>query len=448
MEHAIKNYCDNSSNNGLFLLDMPTGYGKTYSVLKYIYEASLNESNSEKRFFFITTLKKNLPINDLKKQFEEAGQLDIFNKEFLFIDSNADCVIENISSEIIKEIPSEIKKTDVYKSFIQDVIFLKEHKENKNDQLRSFIAIIKDNLRRKSEPNFRKLMQQILEKEFPTVDERLYAIKTSKRWQWLGKLYPAVFTRDKQIIFMSMDKFLTRNATIIEPSYLFYNSDIIDNAVIFIDEFDATKETVLNNIIQNGLRDKIDYIELFKNIHSALHTNVFPTILTTSSKQRKKGKYKDQSLQSIIDEMRKHADSIYETYTLQFSHRTSSDLVDNTKNFLFYDYRFLSILDGDNSYITTISDTKKRINSQFSHRTSSDLVDNTKNFLFYDYRFLSILDGDNSYITTISDTKKRINSDMKAPYVKAQKALFSLFLVFFSMPCTNLGMDSSAIQPF
>ena len=40
------------------------------------------------------------------------------------------------------------------------------------------------------------------------------------------------------------------------------------------------------------------------------------------------------------------------------------------------------------------------------------------------------------------------NSDMKAPYVKAQKALFSLFLVFFSMPCTNLGMDSSAIQPF
>ena len=45
-------------------------------------------------------------------------------------------------------------------------------------------------------------------------------------------------------------------------------------------------------------------------------------------------------------------------------------------------------------------------------------------------------------------TNEYLNSDMKAPYVKAQKALFSLFLVFFSMPCTNLGMDSSAIQPF
>ena len=58
MYTAIKNYCNNGNNNGLFLLDMPTGYGKTYSVLKYIYEASLDESNSKRRFFFITTLKK------------------------------------------------------------------------------------------------------------------------------------------------------------------------------------------------------------------------------------------------------------------------------------------------------------------------------------------------------------------------------------------------------
>lgn len=79
MYTAIKNYCNNGNNNGLFLLDMPTGYGKTYSVLEYIYEASLDESNSKKRFFFITTLKKNLPTEELRKRFEEAGQLDKFN---------------------------------------------------------------------------------------------------------------------------------------------------------------------------------------------------------------------------------------------------------------------------------------------------------------------------------------------------------------------------------
>ena len=47
---------------------------------------------------------------------------------------------------------------------------------------------------------------------------------------------------------------------------MFYNSDIVKNAVIFIDEFDATKDTILKKIIDNGLHDKVDYIELFKDI--------------------------------------------------------------------------------------------------------------------------------------------------------------------------------------
>lgn len=363
MYTAIKNYCNNGTTNGLFLLDMPTGYGKTYSVLKYIYEASLNESNNKKRFFFITTLKKNLPIEDLRAWFVQAGQLDKFKDKFLFIDANSDCVIDNLTNEIIDEIPSEIKKTDEYKSFVQDVKFLQNQKNINKADLRGFIGSIKDNLRSKSEPNFRRLLQSMLVKEFSTVNERIYAIKTNKKWQWLGKLYPAVFTRDKQIIFMSMDKFLARNATIVEPSYMFYNTDIIDNATIFIDEFDATKETLLKNIIQNGLRDKIDYIELFKDIYSALHTNEFPAALTTPSKQRKDSKYKNQTLQSIIDGIRDKADLIYDNYTLQFSHRTLSDVADTTKNFLFQDHQFHSILDGNNSYIKTVSDEKKRINA-------------------------------------------------------------------------------------
>lgn len=173
MYNAIKNYCNNSNNNGLFLLDMPTGYGKTYSVLKYIYEASLDESNSKRRFFFITTLKKNLPIEELKNWFTKAGQLDKFNEKFLFIDANADCVIEGLTSEIINEIPNEIKKTNEYNSFVQDVRFLQEQKNVNKIELRGFIGSIKDNLRSKSEPNFRRLLHTMLAKEFSTVNEFL-----------------------------------------------------------------------------------------------------------------------------------------------------------------------------------------------------------------------------------------------------------------------------------
>lgn len=360
MYKAIEAYCNNEdNNNGLFLLDMPTGYGKTHAVLDYICNASLDKSNSKKRFFFITTLKKNLPIKELENRFKNKGQLDKFKEKFLFIDANADCVIAGLTNEIITKIPSEIKSTDEYNSFHNDVKFLQNSAGKA--ELRGLVGSIKDNLRSKSEPAFRRLLQKKLAKEFPTVTKRINAIKTDEKWRWLGELYPAVFTRDRQIIFMSMDKFLTRNTTIVESSYMFYNSDIIDNATIFIDEFDATKETMLKNIIQNGLRDKIDYIELFKDIYSALHTNEFPATLTTPSKQRNESEYKDRTLQSIIDGIQEKADAIYNNYTLQFSHRTS-DITDNTKNFLFQDHQFHSILDEKYLYITTESDTKNRIN--------------------------------------------------------------------------------------
>ena len=73
MYTAIKDYCSNGIENGLLLLDMPTGFGKTYNVLKYIYEASMEEANAERKFFFVTTLKKNLPKEDLEKHFREGG---------------------------------------------------------------------------------------------------------------------------------------------------------------------------------------------------------------------------------------------------------------------------------------------------------------------------------------------------------------------------------------
>ena len=37
MKQAIVNFC-NSTDTGLFLLDMPTGFGKTYSVLEFMAE--------------------------------------------------------------------------------------------------------------------------------------------------------------------------------------------------------------------------------------------------------------------------------------------------------------------------------------------------------------------------------------------------------------------------
>lgn len=373
MYSIVKRYCENENTNGLMLLDMPTGSGKTYSVIKYIFDA-VQDSTNTRKFFFITTLKKNLPEEDMRRHFEEAGQLQKFKDLFLRVDSNFESVISGFLPEVIKAIPAEIKKTDEYKSLEQYINLVRDLRTEKKRNLKSALLAAEDSLRKDAEPRFRRMLQTLIAKKFTKVEDRLQAIKTEKEWQWIAALYPSVFMKDRQIIFMSMDKFLSLNSTIVEPSTMLYNSDLIDNAVIFIDEFDATKETVLKNIIQNGLRDRVDYVELFNAVYSVLHTHTFPAVLTTPSKKRQEGQYRDQLLQAVLDKTIDLADEIHDMFSLQYSHRTETITDDNANNFLFQDHQYHSILNGNKSYITTWANSKDKINSiRFSNeRPESD----------------------------------------------------------------------------
>ena len=58
MYDIIKRYVDNENGNGLLLVDMPTGSGKTYSAIKYIFDACMEPQNKDRRYIFVTTLKK------------------------------------------------------------------------------------------------------------------------------------------------------------------------------------------------------------------------------------------------------------------------------------------------------------------------------------------------------------------------------------------------------
>ena len=109
-------------------------------------------------------------------------------------------------------------------------------------------------------------------------------------------------------------------------------ADIVKNAVIFIDEFDATKDTILKKIIDNGLHDKVDYIELLKDIYAALHTYDFPTVLTTPSRERRMGAYRNKSLQAIVDDIREKADYIHKPYSLQIKHRPLEEIAHSYQN--------------------------------------------------------------------------------------------------------------------
>lgn len=69
---------------------------------------------------------------------------------------------------------------------------------------------------------------------------------------------------------MSVDKFLMRNDTIVGRSYTIFDSPIVKGSVIFIDEFDASKMTMENRLIQNNLDNLLDYLDSFERITKKL----------------------------------------------------------------------------------------------------------------------------------------------------------------------------------
>ena len=171
MYSCIKSFMDNDKENGLLLLDMPTGFGKTYSVIKYIAEFIKENSDTGKKIFFITTLKKNLPVEELKRRLDEMELLHLFEERVIELKSNVDTVVANYNSSMYNDIPLEIRNSEEFKNFKADVEFLKKHTGQNSDLVRS----VRNNFSNNNERIFRAYMQNTFARNFPSIKERLLA---------------------------------------------------------------------------------------------------------------------------------------------------------------------------------------------------------------------------------------------------------------------------------
>src|SRR5699024_9963038 len=134
------------------------------------------------------------------------------------------------------------------------------NKHQAKSGFKTYVAKLHEELRADLEPKFRKSIEKFLKENYPNRQERIKAIQTDQNLKWIGELYPAIFSSKKKIFFLSIDKFYHKNSTLVEPSYSFLESGITKDAIIFIDEFDATKDNILNNIIEKGKKQRIDFI--------------------------------------------------------------------------------------------------------------------------------------------------------------------------------------------
>ena len=345
-------------DKGLFLLDTPTGFGKTTVVVKLIRRFLAGDPSfvGIKRVFFVTNLITNLPYNDLL-----CGLNDQEKALCLRAKATADYVIERFNEEKItcseirksrecQKLKSDIELYKYLKSQLQDV-----DKGRKQEVLRKSIERTKQQISTDSEVSFRNLIKRLyfLDK---SLQERKEFIKNN---EWFRILYPICEIEKYKVIFLTTKKFVSPLYTFMRMSFYAYNDSITEKSLVFIDEFDSTKQMVLDGIIEDSLKNSIDVVSLFLSLHFALQNFIFPKKLLQTSEYHQK-RVEEGSwhpTQELFEYQKKSFEEKYHAHEFQYLLK-SVGFIQN-KAFLFDDGRYFTVIQ-DSSKKFIYADVSKK----------------------------------------------------------------------------------------
>lgn len=355
MKIAIENFIENN-DSGLYLLDSPTGFGKTYAVKKILKEYLNGEKYQDiKRMFFVTNLKTNLPYDELCEELTDDEK-----QKCLFLKAYEDDVLENWGKYDIAQ--KEIYRSEEYRNLNTDIEILNgliqekaQLKKNgfstslKEKGIKSFEKKISTI----TEPNFRKFIKKNYFEEKSSIEKEKF-VRDNK---WLRSLYPICELEEKKVIFMTTAKFFSPISVFYRMPFYMYNDSILKNSVVFIDEFDATKNVVLEQIIEHSLKLNIDAISLFTNIHYTLQNQKFPTKLLDTVTDF--DKHEDPDIE-IDEEIKKYSSTqILELNTQRFKEvYDKHNLAFLIKSYEFNDYKAFIFDDGQS--VTVFNDKSRK----------------------------------------------------------------------------------------
>lgn len=341
MKKNILDFIDSGRENGLLLVDPNTGSGKTFWSCQAIHDYARNPNN-KKKIFFTTTLLKNLPEDELKKAYNNEV---LYKKEVLVIKSNVDFVKENITRV---KVPEEFQG-DEYQALYHLVEACTEPNYGKTP------GIYREEMDKRlseAEVVFRKYLRKIITTQMKgSEQEKKDNIRHNSKYRWIGEIYPTVFTDDFKIYLLSISKFLRRNDTLVKPSYPFISADVLKNSIVFIDEFDASKDTIQEFIIEKAVESQNDYLDMVKELHGRMRD-----YRPASSFYGPYEKYvENKPYLRTLKTLQKEVEGLYEKYALYFNYKTN-DGFDRSRSFLFFDGAFRSYLSNNNHYIRCVKD--------------------------------------------------------------------------------------------
>ena len=247
MQCAVEKFVE-LKKSGLCLIDMPTGTGKTTLTKDIIGRYLRGEILQDvKKIFYLTPQKKNIAdiYDRLATDFQDDPEL--FDGNVLRIFANDECVISSFLS-VENQIQDVIKKKKSFVELRKAVSNYTQDSQIPQDVLSILAKEIKDKL----EPSFRHDLADVFRKLARTKKERLTLL--NGEYSWVKAVYPACLTNERKVLFMTMAKFCAGNDPIIEKPYKFLAYLQTKEALVFIDEFDATKDVVLDQQVQHRIQ--------------------------------------------------------------------------------------------------------------------------------------------------------------------------------------------------
>ena len=348
MQCAVKRFAE-SKENGLCLIDMPTGTGKTFLTAQLIQQFIKKEAfQNFDCVIYLTPLKKN--VNDLYKEVKDGFEdnLELFDNSVLILLPNYERVIEKLSdNDFVRSIPDSVRKRqtfkelkvqiDEYNRFVDGGAYTKDLMNN----------ALKD-IRTKYEYNFRHDIEIEISRVAKNLKQRKELV-FSEEYKWLREMYPSCYSDVRNVLIMTMDKFLATNDPIVDKPYTFLSHLSDKKALIFIDEFDATKDVILNREIEKCIDYKIDIIKLFSTLTASLKGREFPDqLFADSDKSRESFKWMKSMM---LDTEKKH--------DLNYLFKLV-DENDTERHFLFDDFQIHTISALDDGKTVSIKNDKSR----------------------------------------------------------------------------------------
>ncbi|MHC5247037.1 hypothetical protein [Enterococcus sp. LJL90] len=307
--------------SGLFLYDPATGRGKSHVARQLLYQ---NSKQGLGKQIFITNNIKNLSVKEWQELFQDDGRGEMFNQDVLHIKANVDFVIDSLP-EIIDYL--EDYQTELYKKIRSKI----EEYRNEEGQIK---IELKEYLRNELEPEFRMELKKLIRIALPKkLEERQQVINEDKKWEWLAQLYPTVKVWNYKIFIMTVKKFIQVVDPLIDKNFIFLNSDFTEDATVVIDEFDETKQVLLEDIIDSALKSKIDLLSTFQRIYSALTEERYTKILRKYDKRLERGflENRGEKFPSLIEE----AEQLYSKFRLDLFYKTVGTISQSSKVVFF-----------------------------------------------------------------------------------------------------------------